>query len=286
MTDADGREPAAGAEELDEQVGLAEAAARLGVHYMTVYRYVRLGRLAAQLRGGRWTVRASDLDRLAGAPRSAAGRTHSNWSRRREHLIDRMTAGDGPGSWALIEHALAGGASPTEIYLELLGPSLRSIGDRWASGSATIEQEHLATAVAVRLLGRIGPRFARPGRPRRGTVVIGAAAGDHHLLPVVMVSDVLRGAGLRVVDLGADVPEGTFLEAVARSARPVTVGVSVSVDASAAAAADAMASLRRAYPDAVVLAGGPALRTKTDALELGAHDWAPDAAGLADRLCR
>jgi excisionase family DNA binding protein len=49
---------------------LAEAAATLGVHYMTVYRYVRTGKLPARLVAGTWQV---DPAELAQVGRSAAG---------------------------------------------------------------------------------------------------------------------------------------------------------------------------------------------------------------------
>ena len=47
-------------------VSLDQAAKRLGVHYMTVYRYVRLGQLPAERRDGTWHVLVSDLDEFVG----------------------------------------------------------------------------------------------------------------------------------------------------------------------------------------------------------------------------
>ena len=43
---------------------LHEAAALLGVHYMTAYRYVRLGLLPAAKSGGSWRVTAADLEQF------------------------------------------------------------------------------------------------------------------------------------------------------------------------------------------------------------------------------
>ena len=42
-------------------LGLQEAADRLGVHYMTAYRYVRTGRLPATRIGSQWWVDPGDL---------------------------------------------------------------------------------------------------------------------------------------------------------------------------------------------------------------------------------
>ena len=54
-------------------ISLGEAAERLGVHYMTAYRYVRTGRLPATRVGGQWVVDPRDLTALPAA--SPPGRT-------------------------------------------------------------------------------------------------------------------------------------------------------------------------------------------------------------------
>ena len=69
----------------------------------------------------------------------------------------------------MVEAALASGMEPADIHLELLAPALRSIGDGWEAGRLSVADEHRASAVAGRLIGRLGPRFARRGR-KRGTV--------------------------------------------------------------------------------------------------------------------
>ncbi len=60
------RAPAGGG----EQLTLHEAADRLGVHYMTVYRHVRLGMLPARKVGGSWRVDPADVatEQRAGGP--------------------------------------------------------------------------------------------------------------------------------------------------------------------------------------------------------------------------
>jgi methanogenic corrinoid protein MtbC1 len=263
-----------------ERIGLAEAAERLGVHYMTAYRYIRLGRLPAELHQGRWTVQVVDLDDLTRPPAARSPRRH-RWSQARQRLTARMLAGDLEGSWAIIEQTLARGGQPTAIYLELLAPCLRAIGDSWAAGEATVGEEHCVTAVALRMVGRISPRFNRRGRRLPGTVILGAASGDHHVLPALMVSDVLRSAGLHVLDLGADVPARSFVEASEGLPAPLTFAISLSTDRASRAAAATVRSVRKAGPAPLVVAGGPAVADVAAARDLGADAWAPDAAAAA-----
>jgi excisionase family DNA binding protein len=262
---------------------LDQAAQRLGVHYMTAYRYIRVGRLAGQRQGSRWLVSAADVERLlgnVGSRRAVGGRKMEVEA---DRLLGRLLAGDGPGSWGVVEEALVGG-SATDVYLELLAPTLRRIGEGWAAGDISIGAEHQATALSLRLIGRLSPLFSRPGRRRRGTVVLAGAPGDVHAIPVAMLADVLRGDGFTVVDLGADVPGVSLLESLVAIPDLLAVGLSVSVDRHAPLVAEAVAAIHYAHPGVPVFVGGPAVTESSTAQRLGADHWAPDATGVADLL--
>lgn len=262
-----------------DRLSLREAADLLGVHYMTAYRHVRTGRLPAELVAGQWQVRRADLA-VASAPRAVRRSTDGSDVVRR--LAARLVAGDEAGSWSLVQEALVGGADPVEVHLELLAGAMRSIGDGWADGSITIDEEHRAAAVCHRLVGRLGPRFARPGRSR-GAVVLAGAPGDPHALPVALAADVVRAAGWAVVDLGASVPAESLARAAASTDRLVAVGVSVSSSGHEPDVAEAVAAVRAAVPSVPVLVGGSALDAAA-AARLGADGWAATAGDLVERL--
>ena len=210
---------------LAEPISLQEAASRLGVHYMTAYRYVRTGRLPARRDGAQWFVDPRDLDRMQQQDhaRPAGRRAKAD---RTAILTARMTAGDEAGAWRVIDDALASGMDPAGVYLDLLAPVLRGVGAGWAAGTVTVAEEHRASAVALRLIGRLGPQFARRGR-KRGLVIIGAPAGDQHSLPGAIVADLLRGDGFEVIDLGANTPDSSFAETAQDAARLVAVVIGV-----------------------------------------------------------
>ena len=84
--------------------------------------------------------------------------------------------------------------------------------------------EHRATAVAQRIIGRLGLQFGRPGRSR-GTVILAAPAGDLHTLPVAMVADLLRWRRFDVFELGANTPADALAQAVSGADRLVAVGI-------------------------------------------------------------
>jgi MerR family transcriptional regulator, light-induced transcriptional regulator len=262
---------------------LQQAADRLGVHYMTAYRYVRTGRLPAFKVGVQWRVNADDLAPVKSGRRGVGGRSR-RWAV--DQVADRLVAGDEPGVWALVEATLASGAEPAGIHVDLLSPALRSIGDRWESGELSVADEHRASVVAQRIVGRLGPMFARRGR-RRGTVVLGAPPGELHSLPSAMVADELRAARFDVVDLGSNTPVESFAGAARAAVRLVAVLVGATVPAEEEII-EVIAAMRGVAAGVPVLVGGAALVSEEAALALGADGWsgldARQAVAAVERL--
>jgi len=273
---------AAGVASLPEDLTLHEAADQLGLHYMTVYRYVRTGRLPARRVASEWRVDAADVATLAEAPAhvvSPVGRVGAGRPRRVDHvdrLIATLVTGDEAGVWAVVQSALAGGLEPEALYVRVMAPAMTEIGERWSRGELTVAQEHLASAVLSRVIGRLGPLFTRRGRTR-GTVVLGAAPGDDHALPSALFADLLRGRGLAVVHLGANTPAASFVEAASGADRLVGVGVSVTLSDNTAAVAEVVARLHRAAIEPIVVGGGGI--DELAVTDLGADHWAADAEG-------
>ncbi len=269
----------------DAELTLHESAELLGVHYMTVYRYVRLGLLHADKVKGTWRVDRSDLaafqaggdavasDPVGGPVDNRVGRRRAPWA---ERLEARLIAGDAAGSWGVMEAALASGAKLDELYLNVLTPALHSIGARWARGELDVSVEHRASGIAMRLVGRLGPRFMRRGRTR-GAVILGAPAGEHHALSLAMLSDVLRHHGWDVSDLGGDVPTSGFVHMVKSSDCVVAVGLSVTRAEHLSIAAEAISEIRIAAPTVRVIIGGMAILDQDHARALGADDLVSDA---------
>jgi excisionase family DNA binding protein len=276
---------------------LPEAARALGVHYMTAYRYVRQGHLRASQVDGQWRVARADLTAFRAASRPArrpgaqrartgTGRTvptrhrGADWVSRMEACL---LAGDEAGALGVVESALASGHDLYGAYLEVVSPALVRIGERWAQGRLDIFEEHRATGIVMRLIGQVGSRFARRG-PRRGTVLIGAPAGEHHGLPIAMTADLVRHEGWRVSDVGADVPAEAFAAAARRTEDLVAVCVGVTMRSSLPAARDTIAAVRRETPDVSCFVGGAAVASEHDALGLGAHRWASSPRDLVAAL--
>jgi MerR family transcriptional regulator, light-induced transcriptional regulator len=251
-------------------MSLDQAAERLGVHYMTVYRYVRTGRLNAEHDGARWLVDPADVERLmAGPVRRPRGRARAEAG---QLLTARLLAADEPGSWAVVESALASGAEPADVLMDVVAPAMDGVGRGWADGSLDVADEHRATAIAQRIIARLGPRFLRRGR-KRGVIVMGAPAGEQHSIPGAMLADLLRAARYEVHDLGADTPAESFAVAAASTQRLAAVMVGVTTPGHDRPAAHALRELRRAGIAVPLFIGGRAIHDEAHAHRLGADHW-------------
>jgi excisionase family DNA binding protein len=278
------------AEDPPELLTLHEVADQLGVHYMTVYRRVRLGMLAARKVGGQWRIDPADLTGAgrpsAGRPARAAGQGSPTPDRRprrapwADRLRGRMLAGDSAGSWQVVEAAMASGVEPADVYVEILGPALHAIGAAWAHGEIGIDQEHLASGVAISIVGRMGSRFRRRGR-HLGIVLVAMPAGELHGLGAAMLADILARSGYDVLNLGANTPPASLAAAVAAHEDVQAVIVSVVDRARLPDATRLVAAARHADPGVPVIAGGFAVPDEATATAIGADAWGSDARRLA-----
>jgi excisionase family DNA binding protein len=264
----------------DQELTLHEVADLLSVHYMTVYRYVRLGQLAAFKRGASWRVQRSAVDVFQSGSGALSSVTTDDGARRdapwAERLEARLLEGDRRGSWGILQRALAAGSSVQDAYLDIVAPAMRSIGDRWEAGQLEVAVEHRATSICLGLVYRLGEVSTRRGRTKGG-VIVGAVPGERHSLPLSILSECLRLEGWNVCDLGADVPVKSFVYAAENQPNLVSVAVSASLTAHLDAAEEVISALVAARPNLPIVVGGLAIRDHEHARSLGAQHFAADA---------
>jgi excisionase family DNA binding protein len=260
------------------ELNIKQVAAVLRVHYMTAYRYVRTGRLPARKVGTGWVVSASDLAGFVERPlnliRSDEDTFRADW---RERLRLTLVIGDEMAAWRVLEEALAAGHSPTECYIDFIVGAINEISNRSQLPRKPEASEYLATATATRLVARLGARFRRPGRSR-GTIVFGAPLGEHHVLPISVVADLVRLNGFNCLELGADVPPEAFAGAARDAYRLVAVGVGVTTATNLDTVATTVAAVHDVDPDIPVVLGGQAVASSDATARTGVTAWASDGA--------
>ena len=101
-------------------------------------------------------------------------------------------------------------------------PYLHELGERWASGEASVGQEHFASQlIRGRLLG-LARGWDRGAGPR---ALLACAPGEQHDLGLIAFGVALRARGWRITYLGQDTPLETLAES-ARSLSPLAIVIS------------------------------------------------------------
>jgi MerR family transcriptional regulator, light-induced transcriptional regulator len=247
-----------------EPLELRAAAAALGIHYQTAYRWVRTGHLPARLASGRYVVHPSDIDAVKTA-RATDARPSKPGKQRLTTQARRMGTALRNGDEATarqISHTLVGeGTTIADLIQHVFVPGLRDLGQDWYDGTLTIWVEHRATGIVERILGGLAPH---PRGRRRGMAMVAAVSGDHHSLPTTMAAVTLRDDNWHVQHLGADMPSAELIRFC--SEHDVTIAVITLTNPECSQLAETTAiELRTAGTPTIVGGPGRTLRELVEA---------------------
>ncbi len=90
------------------------------------------------------------------------------------------------------------------VCLDIIQKGLASIGDGWYRGRVTVQQEHFASALALRRVEAMLTSTPSPTRP--GRIMVGCPPEEEHTFVPLVLSLLLRRRGWEVIYLGANVP--------------------------------------------------------------------------------
>ena len=249
---------------------LQSAADALGVHYQTAYRWVRSGRLPAQLTGGKYLVSAHDVAEVGAnreRPHTPAAPSPARLQRQSERLHQALLDGDESEVRKIARRLVDEGTTIVDLVEQVISPPLRSIGQAWHDGNLTIWVEHRASAIVERALGDLLPN---PRGRRRGTVMVAAVSGDLHSLPTTMATAALREANWHVHHLGADMPGDELVGFCAAHDEIDVVVISLTNPEVAEGAARAAGQIRAAGTPTLVGGAGKTLGGLIDDVQLAA----------------
>jgi methanogenic corrinoid protein MtbC1 len=163
-----------------------------------------------------------------------------------ETLARLALARDSDAALAFVESLRDGGIALDVLYLELLAPSARYLGDLWDQDRNDFMEVTVALLQLHRLLHALAgssPLESEPREPSR-RVLLTPVPGEQHTFGLVMVGEFFRRAGWEVWDEPGATREQ--LVALLRTEWFSIVGLSVSCERSAGLVAGVIHALRRA----------------------------------------
>ncbi|MEO8380394.1 MAG: cobalamin-dependent protein [Acidobacteriota bacterium] len=204
------------------------------------------------------------------------------------HYLDAIRIAKRHDADAVIQEAVRGGASISDLYLRVFEPVQNEIGRLWQMNRISVAQEHFCTAAVQRSMSQLyGQLFT--GKPGRRRVVAACAGGELHEIGLRMVTDLLEADGWDTVYLGANVPVDSIVSTVA-AAPTGLVAISATITPHLRELTSLIASLRTnpATSHVPIIVGGYPFRL-SDAISkhLGVDGWAAnatDAVRLANEI--
>lgn len=130
------------------------------------------------------------------------------------NLKDYIVTGKLEDAKAVVNEAIATGADAQDIINNHLIKGMEEIGQRFDEGKAFVPNLLLAARAMKGCLEILKPLLKDASSASLGTMVIGTVKGDLHDIGKNLVASMLEGCGFEVINLGVDISDQQFVEAV------------------------------------------------------------------------
>lgn len=130
------------------------------------------------------------------------------------NLKDCIVTGKLEDAKAIVNKAIAAGADAQDIINNHLIKGMEEIGQRFDEGKAFVPNLLLAARAMKGCLEILKPLLKDASSASLGTLVIGTVKGDLHDIGKNLVASMLEGCGFEVINLGVDISDQQFVEAV------------------------------------------------------------------------
>ncbi len=201
-----------------------------------------------------------------------------------DELYDYTIDGEKESVVALTTEALALEMDPLVVLFDALIPALEEVGRLFEAGTFFVPEMLVAAKAMAGAMDILRPSLAKTDNKPLGTFVMGTVKGDIHDIGKNLCNIMLEGAGFKVIDLGVNVQEQAFVEAV-REHKPQAVGMSAFLTTTMPMITPTINALADAglRDDLLIFVGGAPV-TQAYADSIGADGYAPNASALVREL--
>lgn len=213
---------------------------------------VRLEEIPLEHRDDR--VRAFILQHSA----QAEERRHETTAIFRDRLLATLVAGDRVKTARVADEACQA-VGLDSFYVDVLTPTMHSIGDLWKKGDLTVSMEHLASNIVRELLDSMNARV-RVSRKPKGTAVLCTPQGEMHSLGTKVLEGHLLQRGFLPWNIAASAPTDSIVDFI-MSKKPDLVLVSLTIPQYVPSLRRLVEAMRTRRVRGKVLVGGQGIRS-------------------------
>jgi corrinoid protein of di/trimethylamine methyltransferase len=183
---------------------------------------------------------------------------------------------------AAVQKALDEGIGAKSILEEGLMAGMNVIGGKFKRNEVYVPEVLIAARAMNAGLEPLKPHLVSAGVKSKGTVVLGTVKGDLHDIGKNLVKMMMEGQGLKVIDLGVDVPGDKFAAAAKEHGANI-VACSALLTTTMSEMKNVVESIKSAgIRDKLTIMVGGAPITDTFCKSIGADIYTADAASAAD----
>ncbi len=201
---------------------------------------------------------------------------------------DNINEGISKGNISLVKETvsqlLEEGVKPMTIINDGLMVAMNDVGVRFTNGDMFVPEVMMSAKALHSGMELLKPLLAADDYTPKGKILIGTVRGDLHDIGKNLVAMMLESSGLTVINMGVDIPESKFIEAI-KEHQPDILGMSALLTTTM----PAMESTIKAITDAglreqvkIIVGGAPV--SEKFAQEIGADGYS-DNAQEAITLC-
>lgn len=193
-----------------------------------------------------------------------------------------LQQGRAPKVKAAVQQALDEGIPAGEILEQGLLAGMNIIGQKFKNNEVFVPEVLIAARAMSKGIELLQPYLVADGVEEKGTVVLGTVKGDLHDIGKNLVRMMMEGKGLKVIDLGVDVPVEKFIDSarennaqiIACSALLTTTMGEMRNIVEAVSASEMKGKVK------IMVGGAPITQAFCD--QIGADNYTPDAATAAE----
>ena len=130
-----------------------------------------------------------------------------------DEISAMLQAGKAPKVKGLVQEAIDQGIGPQDILENGLLAGMNIIGAKFKNNEVFVPEVLVAARAMNKGITVLRPLLVEAGVEEKGTVILGTVKGDLHDIGKNLVRMMMEGKGLKVVDLGIDVPAENFVDA-------------------------------------------------------------------------
>ena len=200
-----------------------------------------------------------------------------------EELFNKMVNMDEEESIKLAKEFLDRGGKPQDL-LEVCRKAMDAIGEKFERGEYFLSELLLGGEIFKGIMEFVLPLIEESETTKLGTIVLGTVKDDIHNIGKDIFKAFAQAAGFEVIDLGVDVPEEKFVEAV-KEHKPDIVGMSCLITAGISSMKKTREALRASGLENVKIIIGGGRVDESVRQFVDADAWSDDAA-RGVRICK